>query len=376
LPKLRILELADFRWYNASAHYALTVSQALAKNGHQVYLGLTCDRNLPRFGSTESIPRIVEFPLVVNNSLTWLDAAVSLHRFIKKNRIQIVNVHSAASHLLAAGVKRLGNINFRLVRTRGEAHPPKANLFNKHLYCKLTDQIIVPSEILIRPYTDRLGLPTSKISHVPLGIEELHNFGQVANSNWKDKLGILPDEQVVGIVGRLSPVKGHIYFIQAAKLVLEAMPSVKFIIAGQDAQITQERLKRLAYRLGIIDRFVFLGNVSNVHDLISTFDVGVISSIGSETICRVLLEYLAAGKPVVGTRVNGIPELIEEGNNGYLVPPGNSKELAQALINILKEDKLRMGMGAYSRKLAESKYNLHEFADQTAAIYGKLLSES
>jgi len=376
LPKLRILQLADFRWYNATAHYALTVSQALAKNGHQVYLGSTCDRNLPRLGSTESFAKIVKFPLVVNDPLTWLDSVVSLHKFIRNNRIKIVNAHSASSHVLVAGVKRLGKINFKLVRTRGEAHPPKANLFNKHLYCELTDQIIVPSEILVQPYTDRLGLPASKISHLPLGINESGNPSRETDFNWKDRLGILPDEQVVGIIGRLSPVKGHVYFIQAAKLVLEAIPSVKFIIAGQDAQITQARLKRLAYRLGIIDRFVFLGTISNVHELISTFDVGVVSSIGSETICRVLLEYLAAGKPVVGTRVNGIPELIEEGNNGYLVPPGNSYELAQALINILKEDILRTEMGVNSRKLAESKYNLREFADQTAAIYSKLLSES
>ena len=376
MPRLRILQLADFRWYNATAHYALTISQALAKNGHQVYLGLTCERNLPFISSSEQNLRIVEFPLAVSDPLTWLDSTVSLHRFIQNNWIQFVNVHSAAAHVLAAGVKRLGKINFKLVRTRGEAHPPKANLFNKHLYCKLTDQIIVPSEILIQFYPQHLGLPVSKISHVPLGIEELHNFGQVANSNWKDKLGVLPDEKVVGIVGRLSPVKGHVYFIQAAKLVLEAIPSVKFIIAGQDAQITQERLKMLSFRLGIIDRFVFLGNVSNVHDLISTFDIGVVSSVGSETICRVLLEYMAAGKPVIGTRVNGIPELIEEGKNGYLVPPGNSHELAQALINILRDDKLRMKMGAYSRKLAESKYNLHNFAERTAEIYSNLLSES
>lgn len=376
MPRLRILHLADFRWYNASAHYALTVSQALARNGHQVYLGLTCKRNLPSFPSTVPNLKIVEFTLQVSDPSTWLGVAVSLRSFIKKHRIQIVNAHSASSHVLAAGVKKLGEINFRLVRTRGEAYPPKANLFNKYLYCRLTDQIVVPSEILIRPYTDRLRLPASRICHLPLGVDESAKPKREADSDWKNRLGISPDEKVVGIVGRLSPVKGHVYFIQAAKLVSEAIPSVKFIIAGGDAQIRQERLKRLAYRHGIIDRFVFLGNVSNVQELMSIFDIGVVSSVGSETICRVLLEYLAASKPVVGTRVNGIPELIEEGRNGYIVPPGNVNELAQSLISILKEDTLRQEMADRSRKLAESKYNLHEFADQTTTIYNKLLSES
>lgn len=376
MPKLRILQLADFRWYNASAHYALTISQALARNGHQVYLGSICDRNLPRSGSTKSLPKIVKFPLVVNDPLTWLDSAVSLHRFIQNNRIQIVNAHSASSHLLAAGLKRLGKIKFKLLRTRGEAYPPKDNYFNLHLYCKLTDQIIVPSEILIGSYVNGLGLKASRISHSPLGIDEPCKLSREVDPDLKNRLGILPDEKIVGIVGRLSPVKGHVYFIQAAKLVLETIPSVRFIVAGQDAQISQERLKRLAFRLGLIDRFVFLGNVSDVHQLISILDIGVVSSVGSETICRVLLEYMATGKPVVGTRVNGIPELIEEEKNGYLVPPADNSALASALVTILRDDKLRTRMGMYSRNLVETKYSLKQFAEHTAAIYSKLLSES
>ncbi len=375
MPRLKILELADFRWYNASAHYALTVSQALADEGHQVYLVLTSDKNLPASVKPRAKLRIFNLPQSANAPLSWVSGAHFLSKLITDEEISIVNAHSASTHALATLLKSFMRNKFKLVRTRGEAQPPKNNFLNKYLYKQMTDAIIVPSSILVERYNRQLNLNPAKIVHVPLGITEPGTFDDSESARLRRQLGISENERVVGLVGRLSPVKGHIHFIRSAKLVLEKFPRTKFIIAGQDAQITSDRLKRLAYQMGLLDRFIFLGLVDNIHNVISFFDIGVVSSTGSETICRVLLEYMSAGKPVIGSRVNGIPDLIRDGKNGHLVPPGDGQELASAIFRILSQEEKRLEMGRYSRYLAETVYSLSNFANHTAGIYLRLLKE-
>lgn len=375
MPRLKILQLADFRWYNASAHYALTISQALAKQGHLVFLGLSSNKNLPALVNTNSNLCVVDLSLSSSDPISWISGAHVLSQLIAVEEISVINAHSASAHALAAHLKSFMKNKFRLVRTRGEAQPPKNNFLNRYLYRQMTDAIIVPSSILVERYIRQFNFNPAKIAHIPLGISSSGTLDDSESAKLRRQMGINENESVVGLVGRLSPVKGHIYFIQSAKFVLEKFPRTKFIIASQNAQITKERLKRLAYQLGILDRFIFLGLVDNIHNVISTFDIGVVSSTGSETICRVLLEYMSAGKPVIGTRLNGIPDLIHDGKNGYLVPPTDSQELASAIIRILSQEEKRVEMGKYSKFLAETEYSLSTFANHTAEIYLRLLKE-
>jgi len=375
LPRLNILHLADFRWYNATAHYALTVAQALSQKGHNVFLGLASARNLPALGGPFGKLQIFNLDYNMYDPASMVRSATVMSKLIQSARIQIVNVHTAGFHVWVALAKKLKNMEVKLVRTRGEAYPPKRNPFNMYLYSGLTDQIIVPARILAERYAEELGVECEKINHIPLGIRYFSMSDQRKVQAWKEKLGMKPEEKIVGMVGRLSPVKGHVYFIQSAELVLDKDPLTKFIIAGQDAQISQARLKRIAYRLGVLDRFVFLGKVREIEQLTSIFDLGVICSVGSETICRVLQEFMAAGKPVIGTRVNGIPDFIEPQKNGYLVEPADSQQLACAITRLLNDAELRERMGNYSRTIIQNEYSLEKFAERTLEVYLKLLEK-
>lgn len=375
MPRLNILHLADFRWYNATAHYALTLAQALSQKGHNVFLGLTSARNFPALEGPFGNLQVFNLDCNVYDPASMVASTEFLCRVVRKESIQIVNAHSANSHVLIALVKKLKNMEFKLVRTRGEAYPPKRSIFNKYLYSGLTDQIIVPARILAQRYAEELGVESEKINHVPLGIRRSSIPEERTVYAWKEKLGIKPEEKIVGMVGRLSPVKGHLHFIQSAKLVVEKNPLTKFIIAGQDAQISQARLKRIAFRLGVLDRFIFLGKVQDIEHLVSIFDLGVICSVGSETICRVLQEFMAAGKPVIGTRVNGIPDFIEPPKNGYLVEPADGRQLACAITKLSNDDELRVRMGDHSRSLIQNEYSLDKFAERTLKVYLKLLEK-
>ncbi|OGC90217.1 MAG: hypothetical protein A2142_08520 [candidate division Zixibacteria bacterium RBG_16_48_11] len=239
----------------------------------------------------------------------------------------------------------------------------------------MTDHLIVPAEIVKQGYTSLLGLHSRKPTCVHLGIDCPRSYIPDNPDAKRKELGIAPDEKVVGMIGRLSPVKGHVYFIQAARIILDCHPKTKFVIAGSDAQISQERLKRIAAQLGVIDSFVFLGIVPDLEELISVLDIGVVCSTGSETICRVLLQFMAAGKPVVGTSINGIQDLIDEGQNGLLIPPADCHQLAKAISNILSDSEQEKQMGHASRKMVESRFSLPAFAENTEKVYEQVLAD-
>ncbi len=175
------------------------------------------------------------------------------------------------------------------------------------------------------------------------------------------------------MLGRLSPVKGHKYFIQAAGVVVSNAQKVKFIIAGEDAQIKASELKTMVRESNLEDHFRFVGEIDDVREIVSIFDVGVVASVGSETICRAALEYMAMGKPVVGTSVNAIPEVIQNEMNGFVVEPANGRALGEAILRLAEDKEKRMNFGISARSSVESRYSLAQFARKTEEVYFDLL---
>lgn len=146
---------------------------------------------------------------------------------------------------------------------------------------------------------------------------------------------------------------------------------VKFLIVGEDAQVKSYRLKEWVNKMSVSDKFIFIGKTEDPRKIISIMDIGVVASIGSETICRVALEYMALGKPVIGTQVNVIPEVIKDGINGLIVKPEDSMEMAQAMLKLLKNDNKRERFGRVGRFLIEHDFSLETFATRTEEFYLK-----
>jgi glycosyltransferase involved in cell wall biosynthesis len=207
-----------------------------------------------------------------------------------------------------------------------------------------------------------------------VGVDHRHFSPRVANEGWREKLNLPQGNPVVGVVGRLSPVKGHRHFIESAELVLKRFPLAAFLICGEDAQITSTDLKRIVEQKGIGKSFRFVGRVRDIRDIIALLDVGVVSSVGSETICRVALEYMSMGKPVVGTNVNAIPEVVHHDVNGLVVEPGYAGRMADALIRLLEDESQRLNCGRNSRSLVLEEFTLDRFAQKTEDVYLSLLN--
>jgi len=191
----------------------------------------------------------------------------------------------------------------------------------------------------------------------------------------KMSLGIPRDACVVGIVAMLRPEKGHDVFIRAADQVIKKHIHVHFLIVGDGPE--RPRLEGLVRELGVEKKIHFLGVRNDVSKLLNLFDVAVLSSQPVvETVSNSVLEYMAMRKPVISTKVGSLPEMIEDGKTGYLVEPGDWKEMAAKMALLLQDRDLAVRMGEAGRERVEKIYSIGEMIHNWEALFVKLTSPS
>ena len=175
---------------------------------------------------------------------------------------------------------------------------------------------------------------------------------------------------VVGIIGTLSPYKGHQDFLKAAVLALQRYPQTIFLIIGRDEGLFSF-LKSLTRELHIQNSVIFTGERNDIPALLSMLDILVSSSL-VEGLSNVILEGMAAGKPIVATEVGGTPELIIHEQTGLLVPPSDPDRLAEAMIRLLGDKVLRDQLGNAARKRAARLFSMEQMILHLENLYEHL----
>lgn len=377
MRKLCVLQLINVRWYNACAYYAVTLSRALKKRGHRVILAGDPQSPPIDIASRFGLEIYDQLYLSRLNPFGFFYNIKKISDLIDEEKIDVINAHRAETHTLAALCVNWFKKEIPVIRTRGDVRPPKNNLFNRYLNRDLTHKVITTAEVLKKDYVRSLSLDEGKALKISPGIDEEYFAPQNPDPVWKRKLDLPDDCLVVGIVGRLSPVKGHRYFIKASDFVLRNFPgNVRFVIAGEEAQIKSYQLKEMTEKLRIRDKFSFVGRVADIRKVVSLFDVAVVASVGSETICRAALEYMAMGKPVAGTNINAVPEVVKHKMNGLIVPSKDGKSLGEAILLLLKDEQLRKVLGKASRKIVEEEFSLNRWGRLTEEVYYQLMGKT
>jgi glycosyltransferase involved in cell wall biosynthesis len=175
---------------------------------------------------------------------------------------------------------------------------------------------------------------------------------------------------LAGVVARFSPVKGHRFALAALAQLSERHPRLDLVIAGEDAQLDAASLREEARARGIGARVHWFGRVADVRELLWALDAGVIASTGSEAVCRIAGEYMAAGLPVIATRVGVLPEMVVDGKTGVLVPPDDAGALAGAVARLIENPEEGRLMGCHGRERAVASYSLAVVRDAYRALYG------
>ncbi len=221
---------------------------------------------------------------------------------------------------------------------------------------------------------DRLvgeGISRLKTIVVHEGVDVEH-VARMPTANVHAALYLPTHAPVVGNVAALVPRKGQHDLIEAAAIVVRAVPDARFAILGNGE--LREALER-QIREHHLERHVFLaGHREDVIEMTKAFDVFVMSSI-HEGMCTALVDAMAAGKPSVATAVGGIPEVVSDGETGFLVPPRNPGLLAARIIELLKDDGLRACMGAAALTRARAAFSVTQMVKATAAAYERLLRD-
>lgn len=226
------------------------------------------------------------------------------------------------------------------------------------------------------PYlVNELGIPGAKIRVIHNGVDPAEYSPDGRRTARAEpvatELGIAPDDDVVGILAVLRTEKDHATFLRAGRLVVDAHPSAKLLVVG-DGPLRPE-LERLAAELGLGDRVVFAGMRSDVDVMLRLIDVAVLSSYTIECFPFAILEAMTAGLPAVCTSIGGLPEMVEDGETGHLVPPRDPRGLAEAILRVLADPERRIAMGDAGRRRLEAHFTLERSVAETQRVLTDLM---
>jgi glycosyltransferase involved in cell wall biosynthesis len=227
-------------------------------------------------------------------------------------------------------------------------------------------RVIAVSEENRRTLTEFYRLPSEKITLVHNGIDLSPFAGPVAAPSLRRELGLAPDQPVILVLGRLAPNKGQQHLVEAAPAILAHFPTAHFVFAGDpDGRALLDERIRIT---GLQDHFSLIGFRTDVANLLRSSDLFVLPSL-AEGFSLAIIEALAAGLPVIATRVGGAAEIIEEGRNGYLVPPADAGALAGAVNRALSLDAVAIArMRQYAAESAQL-FSLDATASRMLEIY-------
>lgn len=283
---------------------------------------------------------------------------------IEKEQIDIVHARSRVPAWVAFFACRKTK---RIFITTCHGH------YKKHFFSRVMGWgklVISPSNIIGRHMCDAFGVPHERIRLIPRGVD-LDKFKFIG-----------PDKRTsevfhIGIIGRLSPVKGHIYFLKAMAKVVRVWPKIKIWIVG-DAPTSKEAYKEevriMVRRLGLSNYTEFIGTQKDIPAVLSGFNLLAFASIVPESFGRVIIEAQASGVPVVATQVGGVVDIVDDGITGLLVAPADPDGMAEAVLKVIKDVKLASFLAQNAYEKVRENFSARLMAERTLDIYREALS--
>ena len=323
-----------------------------------------------------TIPELVRSIAVVND----IKALFALLRIFKYEKPQLVHTHTSKAGILgrwAAFFAKTGTI----------IHTPHGHVFwgyfgrlktclfilLEKLTSSITDKIITLTEQEKQDHLHFRIAPKDKFTVIHSGVDLTAFAGLPIDTSAavREELKIPPEALVVGTTGRLTPVKGHRYLLEAAAVISHKKPGIFFVFLG-DGELADEIAEK-ASLLGIKNA-TFLGWRPDVPEVMSTFDIFVLPSL-NEGMGKVLVEAMALGIPIIASNVGGIPDLVKHGVNGLLVPPADAVKLAGGIEELVHDPVKRKKLGERGRLIAVA-YSAEAMVQKIELLYEETSSSA
>lgn len=357
LELVRFLDKERFNLFLFTAQEGLLVEEAAGIKG----LTLKKSKSLER--SINPLKDIVAF---------W-----EIFWFIKSKRISVVHTHSSKAGILGRLAAELAGVKYILHTVHGWPFHQHQDRFRKNLFLclerfatKFTDIIAVVSDWdKEKGLQNRVGVASS-YRRIYYGIDYGNFTRRGSQEKIKQGLGLLPEDLVISNISCFKPQKAIADFVRVAHLICQRIPQAKFILIGDG--VLRRKIEKLIRQLKLEKQVILFGWRRDIPQILSATDVYLLTSLW-EGLPISVLEALAAACPVIATDTGGVREIIKEGENGFLVSPGDVEKIAQRLMILLQDSRLRKDMGQRARDSLSRNFYLPQAVNCQQKIYQNLI---
>ena len=375
--KTNVLFIIDSFEQGGSERQALQLLRQLHESGRcQVHLACLQDRGSLRAEAERlGIGEIHEYPLTSFYDLNFLKQIRRLVRFIKQNQIDVVHTHCFYTNIFGMTGAFLAGVRAR-VTSKGETDGFRTPMQKRaeRISFRLAHRVVANCQVVQNQLIREGVNPKRIVQHYNgLDLERMKVRAGMIREEALAKFKLPLGPRYLTIVANLhNPVKDHQMFLRAAARVRAAVPDAAFIIAGEGDLMPG--LRQLANELGIASDVHFIGRCEDVATLLFASNLGVLSS-KAEGFANAILEYMAAGLPVVATDAGGVREAIAEGESGFIVPSGDDATMAERIIQVLNDDETARVMGARGKAITAEKFSSDRHLRNTLELYEELLNQ-
>ncbi len=365
--RLSILHTEASKGWGGQEIRILQEAVRFAESGYRVSIACQKDSLIAKNAATSGLPVYIvsmRFPLDPMAITEFL-------HIIKKEKIDVIHTHSSKDSWNAGIAGRISGVP--IVRSRHLSTPVGNRWFTTFVYRYLCDAIITSGTQIKEALINNNSLDPAKIYSIAAGVDTERYNTNVSGDRIRDELSLMESMPVVGVVAILRSWKGHKYLIEAVPKVVSVYPDAKFLIVGDGPK--WDDLKKQVHDLGI-DRNVNMTNFRNdIPEIIAALDMLVLPSIASEATSQVIPQALAMGKPVIATNVGGLPEIIDDGVTGLLIPPRDHEAISNAVIWMTQHREETYKMAMEGRKKILENYTFKKMVEQTDDIYHCVLKK-
>jgi len=364
---MNVLILATHFNTGGITSYVLGIAKGFVQKGHHVYVvtsGGDREKDLEGIGAshiTLDIKTKSEVSLKIYRNIPRVVAIV------KQHHIDIIHAQTRVTQVLAAFVSFFTKVPY-LLTCHGFFTPKIA----RTIFPCWGKAVIAISEQVEEHLKEDLGCSAKKIFSVPHGLDiNKEIWNETKKKEQRQGLGLNPGP-IVGIVARLSEVKGQDILIKAMKKVVERSPNANLVLVGEGKW--KERLEFLVKELDLERHVFFLPTTQRDENILPLFDIFVMPS-RQEGLGLSVMEAQAQGLAVIASDVGGLPTLVEDGKTGLLVPKENVERLAQAIIRLIENPQQRVALGESAHHFINKNFPFEKMIDQTLAVYEKVVRD-
>ena len=306
-------------------------------------------------------------------------AAYKLVKLFKREQPHIVHTHSSKTGIIGRWAARLAGVPVIVHTVHGWGHHPyqqpliqKIYIFAEQKTVSFTDKLIAVSTLNVdKGLKDHIGTREKyAVIHSCINLDDFSR-PKVDPLSLRKALGIDAASPVVGTVSRLSHQKNPLDFVRMAAQVKKEIPTARFLFVG-DGPLRAET-EALIRELHLEQDIILAGLRMDVPDLLHAMDIFTLTSLW-EGLPRVIPQAMIAGLPVVANNVDGNAEIIRDGVNGFLTPPGDISLMAERIVRLLKDQPLKQAIVAQGRETAAQEFSLHDMVKKIETLYDELLT--